>query len=206
MLCSITPGPLKPPSSNDADGGDSIDGTLQTINGNTKGIPETWQSTPQFEGKAESLHLVVNPSASQLEQQKLSQSLLTIERSFPPVDALVPHHLQDYSRPGSLMTTDHFIYQPTPQTSLSFQPHYPSQFQSSQPRPDPISSVQISTVGQSQNRNAYEQTAHPSRMQPQFPLLQAQPRSFFEPSLESHQRLAQPPVSTKSYRPCHSVR
>ena len=105
------------------------------------------------------------------------------------MDALVSHHYQDHSRPGSSssnasMTMDHMVYQPPSQPSLGFQPHFPPQRQSSQRRPSPTSSLQISTTSVSQEQDADEQTAHPSRMQPQFPLPQAQPQQT-APSNES---------------------
>jgi len=98
------------------------------------------------------------------------------------MDPLVSHHYQDHSRPGSSssnasMTMDHLAYQPPSQTSLGFQSHYPPQRQHSQRRPSPpTSSLQISTTSVSQEQDADEQTAHPSRMQPQFPLPHAQPQ------------------------------
>ena len=103
------------------------------------------------------------------------------------MDALVSHHYQDHSRPGSSssnasMTMDHMVYQPPSQTSLAFQTHYPPQRQSSQRRPSPTSSLQITTTTISQEQDADEQTAHPSRMQPQFPPPQPQHSA---PSTES---------------------
>ena len=102
-----------------------------------------------------------------------------VSYTFSPMDALLSHHYQDHSRPGSSssnasMTMDHLAYQPSSQTSLGFQPHYPPQRQLSQRRPSPTSSLQISTTSVSQEQDADEQTAHPSRMQPQFPPPQAQ--------------------------------
>jgi hypothetical protein len=98
------------------------------------------------------------------------------------VDALVSHHYQDHPRQESSssnasMITDHVVYEPPSQPSLGSQPHFPPQRQSSQRRPGPTSSPQISTTSD-------EQTAHPSRMQPQFPLPQAQPQQT-APSNES---------------------
>lgn len=105
------------------------------------------------------------------------------------MDALVSHHYQDHSRPGSSssnasLTMDQMVYHSPSQTSLGFQPHYPPQRQSSQRRPSPTSSLQISTTAVSQEQDADEQTAHPSRMQPQFPLPQAQPQQS-APTTES---------------------
>ena len=106
---------------------------------------------------------------------------------FPVMDALLSHHYQDHSRPGSSssnasITMDHLPYQPPSQTSLGFQSHYAPQRQSSQRRPSPTSSLQISTTSVSQEQDVDEQTAHPSRMQPQFPLPQAQPQQSVPPT------------------------
>jgi transcription factor STE12 len=84
------------------------------------------------------------------------------------------------------MNMDHMVYQSPSHTSLAFQTHYAPQRQPSQRRPSPTSSLQISTTV-SQEQDADEQTAHPSRMQPQFPLPQAQ--------------LQQPGPSTESAKP-----
>ena len=107
------------------------------------------------------------------------ETFCLVSYTFSAMDALVSHHYQDLSRPGSSssnasMNVDHLAYQPPSQTSLGFQPHYPPQRQPSQRRPSPTSSLQISTTSVSQEQDADEQTAHPSRMQPQFPLPQAQ--------------------------------
>lgn len=86
-------------------------------------------------------------------------------------------HYQDHSRPSSSSSSssmlDHQLaYPPSSQSSLAFQQHYAR-------KESPNSTLQITTGNSNPaDHDADEQTAHPSRMQPQFPPTTSDPQSM----------------------------